>query len=185
MAAAVDGSQSSAVDDTVNLAEQNPKSYREAVGGSKVSAAAESEPMQLDSTKDVKGREQEPDKTKDVKTNDSDSVKSKTAMKDRTVQDKTVPEKESSQEKDKGTVKRFDPKAYVEAPPPKTNPWKKSSSLDTPPPTPSQPLQPPSSRPQLSAGKTNNKQKKAITLEWTSLDLLQSSLCAGSGLLNR
>ena len=47
-------------------------------------------------------------KTKDVKTSDSDSVKSKTAGKDRTLQEKTVPEKESSQEKEKGTVMQYE-----------------------------------------------------------------------------
>lgn len=164
MAAAVGPSHASATENASQVTtDQPPKSYREAVGGSKVAVAAttiETDAVKSEERKD-KSDESEIIKTKEVKPKEPVVVKVKmpAAVKDKNGgQEKT--EKDSNQDKelkDKGTVKKFDPKTYVEAPPPKTNPWKKSLSLDTPPPTPNQVPPSPSSAPGLptSIGNTN------------------------------
>lgn len=145
MAAAVGPSHASATESATKATEQPPKSYREAVGGSKVAPAMESDNVKTDAHRDVKLNEPET-RSKDVKPKEPVVVKAKTsaAVKDKNGgHEKT--EKDSNHDKEKGTVKKFDPKTYVEAPPPKTNPWKKSLSQDTPPPTPNQVPQTPTS----------------------------------------
>ncbi|XP_070197258.1 la-related protein 1B-like isoform X3 [Littorina saxatilis] len=144
MAAAVSSSHVSGTENTSKGTDQPPKSYREAAGGSKVAVAMDSEVAPPESNSDVKPSDMT--KAKDVKSKEPVVVKAKAApaAKDKaTPQSEKIAEKESNNEKEKVSVKKFDPKTYVEAPPPKTNPWKKSSSFDTPPPTPTQTTQPP------------------------------------------
>ena len=151
MAAAVGPSHASATENT--KVDQPPKSYREAVGGSKVAPTVDSDTVKTEAPRDMKTNESETVKSKDVKPKEPSIIKAKTpaSVKDRNGGQEKITEKDSNQDKEKVTVKKFDPKTYVEAPPPKTNPWKKSSSLDTPPPTPDQVPQTRSSSSRLAA----------------------------------
>lgn len=128
MATAVGSSQATAVENSVNMADQPQKSYRQAVGGSD-STAVDSD-SKVEPQKELKQTEEE--SAKGNKKGAETDI-SKTAVKEK--QDKTADKNGNS---DKGAVKKYDPKAYVEAPLPKKNPWKTSASFDTPPSTPNQ-----------------------------------------------
>ncbi|KAK7496535.1 hypothetical protein BaRGS_00012187, partial [Batillaria attramentaria] len=132
MAAAVSPSQTNSTDTSAKT-DPPPKSYREAVSASK--SEANNVTSKSDATQD----------TEDTKTKsaaqppkvDKNGQENQSAEKEK---DKsTEKEKDKSAEKAGSvTVKKFDNKLYVEAPPPKTNPWKKKNN---PPSLPSQPKQ--------------------------------------------
>lgn len=133
MAAAVGPSQANTSDTSVKT-DTPPKSYREAV------SATKSDTSSVTVTSD--GPHQTVSETAKTK-NSAVCPKEDKSGEDRTDQDKNGQEKQTlEKEKDKNasTVKKFDNKLYVEAPPPKTNPWKKNSELAS---SPQQPKQPP------------------------------------------
>lgn len=113
MATAVGSSQT--VTDTSMKTDPPPKSYKEAVSASAVSADPATK---ADLEKDVKLKPE------------SETVKSKnTSSKEKNGQEKPPSDKDSEKEKgEKAPVRKFDSKLYVEAPPPKHNPWKKNNT---------------------------------------------------------
>lgn len=130
MAAAVGPSQANSTDNSVKT-DQPPKSYREAVRGETVSASSSSSNPEASSVTGKPDAVPKPD-SEDTKTKSAGACPKDKNGQDKNGQDKTGQEKVSEKEKDKSadkasSVKKFDNKVYVEAPPPKTNPWKKPS----------------------------------------------------------
>lgn len=92
----------------------NVKSYKEVVGASNDN---ETSPKQ-ETVKEIKQKQQEPESAKTRNTSKNGQ--------------------EKNEQQEKGPVKLFDSKLYVEAPPPKVNPWKKSTETAPQDPVPPQ-----------------------------------------------